>query len=225
MPSDNRAARMLAAKILLPAVPPGTLARPRLESRLDGALERRLTLVSGGAGFGKSTLVASWAARVHSAWYALSPEDQEPLLLADGLFEALRLRVPSLPDELPAPDAPRGPEAEADAFVRVEAAASLLCEALAERLGRDLVLVVEDVHELDGAVASAHLLERLCREAAARRASRADVARGAPVRRRPAPWARPGTRARRGRARVHRRRGEGAPARRVGGSRRRACAQ
>ncbi len=165
MAAHNRAARLLAAKILLPAVPPSTLARPRLESRLDGALDRRLTLVSAGAGFGKSTLVASWAARVNSAWYALSAEDQEALLLADGLLQALRLREPNLPEELIGLDSARGPEAEADALVRVEAAASLICEGLAKRLGRDLVLVVEDVHELDNAVASVHLLERLCREA------------------------------------------------------------
>ena len=165
MAADNRAARLFAAKILLPAVPPTTLARPRLESRLHGALERRLTIVSAGAGFGKSTLVASWAARVSSAWYALSAEDQEPLLLAEGLFRALRLRMPDLPDELPALDAARGPEAEADVLVQVEAAASLICEALAERLRRDLVLVVEDAHELEDAAASVHLLERLCLEA------------------------------------------------------------
>jgi DNA-binding SARP family transcriptional activator/tetratricopeptide (TPR) repeat protein len=165
MPADNRAARLHAGKILLPAVPPTTLARPRLEARLDGALERRVTLLSAGAGYGKSTLVASWAARNHSAWYALSPEDQEALLLADGLLRALRLRVPNLPDELPAHDAARGPETDADVLVRVQVAASLICEALAARLGRDLVLVVEDVHELDGAAAAAHLLERLCREA------------------------------------------------------------
>ena len=165
MAADNRAARLHAGKILLPAVPPTTLARPRLDARLDGALERRVTLLSAGAGYGKSTLVASWAARAHSAWYALSPEDQEALLLADGLLRALRLRVPNLPDELPPHDAARGPEADADVLVRVQVAASLICEALAARLGRDLVLVVEDVHELDGAAASAHLLERLCREA------------------------------------------------------------
>jgi DNA-binding SARP family transcriptional activator len=165
MAADNRAEPSLAAKILLPAVPPRTLERPRLESRLDGALERRLTLVGAGAGFGKSTLVASWAARVHSAWYALSPEDRDAVLLADGLLRALRLRLPNLPDELPAPDAARGPGADADVLGRVEAAASLMCEALSQGLGRDLVLVVEDVHELDGALDSAHLLERLCLEA------------------------------------------------------------
>lgn len=165
MAADNPAARSLAAKILLPAVPPTTLARPALESRLDEALARRLALVIAGAGWGKSTLVAAWAARHHCAWYALSPEDRAPLLLADGLARAIRLREPSLPDELVPLDVARGPDADAEAAVRAGVAASLLCEAVADRLGRDLVLVVEDVHELGEASVSTHLLESLCREA------------------------------------------------------------
>jgi ATP/maltotriose-dependent transcriptional regulator MalT/DNA-binding SARP family transcriptional activator len=165
MGADNSAARSLAAKILIPAVPPTTLARSVLESRLDEALTRRLTLVIAGPGFGKSTLVASWAAHVHSAWYALSPEDRAPLPLADRLVQALRLRVPSLPHELAPLDAARGPDADADALARVEVAASLLSEAVAERLGRDLALVVEDVHELEGPSPATRLLESLCRQA------------------------------------------------------------
>jgi len=37
--------------------------RPELISRLSDGLERRLTLVSAPAGYGKTTLIAEWAAR------------------------------------------------------------------------------------------------------------------------------------------------------------------
>jgi ATP/maltotriose-dependent transcriptional regulator MalT/DNA-binding SARP family transcriptional activator len=165
MAAGNPTARALAAKILLPAVPPMTLARPTLESRLDEVLDRRLALVIAGAGYGKSTLVAGWAERVHAAWYALTPEDCTPLSLAAGMLGALRLRVPALPSELGSLDATGGPEGEADVFLRAELAASILCELLANELGRELVLVVEDVNELVGCDASLHLLESLCSEA------------------------------------------------------------
>lgn len=115
MAADHPAARSLASKLVLPAVPPTTLARSGTESRLEEPLERRLTLVIAGAGFGKSTLVASWAARQHCAWYTLSPEDRAPLPLADGLARAIPLREPRFPDELIPLDVARGPEAEADA--------------------------------------------------------------------------------------------------------------
>lgn len=57
--------RTLTAKSLAPAVPPTTLPRPQLESRLVEALSRRLTTVVAGAGFGKSTLLAGWASDVN----------------------------------------------------------------------------------------------------------------------------------------------------------------
>ena len=95
MSAQNPAAGARAAKIVLPAVPPTALPRPALEARLDEALHRRLTLVFAGAGFGKSTLVAAWASRVHAAWYALAADDSAPLALAEGLVAALRLRLPA----------------------------------------------------------------------------------------------------------------------------------
>jgi ATP/maltotriose-dependent transcriptional regulator MalT/DNA-binding SARP family transcriptional activator len=145
-------------------VPPTTLPRPALQSRLDEALARRVTVVVAGPGFGKSTLAALWAAHVHSAWCTLAPEDRAPLRLADRLVQALRLQVPTLGHELPL-DAARGPDAHRDAEASVETAASVLSEALAEQLAGDLALVVEDVHELGGPGVAAQLLEGLCRQA------------------------------------------------------------
>jgi DNA-binding SARP family transcriptional activator/tetratricopeptide (TPR) repeat protein len=165
MAAGNPTARAPAAKILLPAVPPTTLARPALESRLDDVLDRRLALVVAGAGFGKSTLVAAWAERVHAAWYALTSEDRSPLSLAAGILRALRLRVPSLPPELGPLDATAGPEGETDVLLRAELAASMLCDLLADKLSRELVLVIEDVQEVVGYDAAVHLLESLCSEA------------------------------------------------------------
>ena len=46
--------------------------RPRLEARLDEAFGRRLTTVVGGAGYGKTTLLAEWARDVQSGWHTAS---------------------------------------------------------------------------------------------------------------------------------------------------------
>ncbi|MCC6619313.1 MAG: LuxR family transcriptional regulator, partial [Chloroflexi bacterium] len=48
------------------------LRRPHLERILDEALTRRLTTVVADAGFGKSTLLASWAAARPVAWYGIA---------------------------------------------------------------------------------------------------------------------------------------------------------
>jgi ATP/maltotriose-dependent transcriptional regulator MalT len=47
---------------------PWLIERPRLEARLDDAFGKRLTLVVGGAGFGKSTLLGAWTADLVSSW-------------------------------------------------------------------------------------------------------------------------------------------------------------
>jgi LuxR family maltose regulon positive regulatory protein len=51
---------ILTTKLLLPPRRLDWVIRPRLTKRLDQGLQRRLTLISAPAGFGKTTLVASW---------------------------------------------------------------------------------------------------------------------------------------------------------------------
>ena len=56
----NRAALFSAAKFLPPRRPDTYVERPRLSARLDGSTRTRLTLVTGPAGSGKSTLVGGF---------------------------------------------------------------------------------------------------------------------------------------------------------------------
>ncbi len=159
--------RTPASKILPLALPAAWVDRPELLRRLDDVGARRLVTVVAGAGFGKSTLLAAWVARVHGAWYSLQPEDASLLNLLRGLVDALRLRLPNLPDELgTALASSLGPDAEelapADGF------AAALGQALELQLSSDLVLVLDDVHELPIGGPSARLVEGLARHAPAR---------------------------------------------------------
>src|SRR6266516_2069176 len=148
----NRASQSstLATKLVPPPSPPSLIPRPRLEARLGEALERRLTVVVAAAGFGKSTLLATWAGSVNSAWYGLTGEDAALGTLLRGAHAALRLRVPGLPSDLAGVFAAPGPDAAHDEVGRAQAAAAALSQALQEQLTRDLVFVLDDVHELDG---------------------------------------------------------------------------
>ena len=156
--------RTPASKILPPALPAAWVDRPELLRRLDDVGARRLVTVVAGAGFGKSTLLAAWVARVHGAWYSLASEDASLPNLLRGLVDALRLRLPNLPDELgTALASSLGPDAEelapADGF------AAALGQALELQLSSDLVLVLDDVHELPTGGPSARLVEGLARHA------------------------------------------------------------
>ena len=156
--------RTPATKILPPVLPAAWVDRPELLRRLDEVGARRLTTVVAGAGFGKSTLLAAWAARVHSAWYSLQPEDASLPTFLRGLVDALRLRLPNLPDELGTVLASSlGPDN--DDLARADVLAAALGEALELQLGSDLVLILDDVHELPAGGPSARLVEGLARNA------------------------------------------------------------
>ena len=148
-----------ASKTLTPSVPPVTIARPVLEDRLDESLGRRLTTVVAGAGFGKTTLLASWGQRVDCAWYTIDRRDLELGALASGLAVALRRKVARLPAYLS--EVPSRPGGEDPG--RASALAMHLSEALQDLLAVDLVLVVDDIQELEAGSPSARLLEGLCR--------------------------------------------------------------
>ena len=153
-------------KLRPPAPPAPLLPRERLLEPLDEVLARRLTTVVAGAGFGKSTLLSAWAAGVNCAWYSASAEDASLAAFARGLADALRLRVPGLPpDAAGAVTAVAGPGAEEDEPARARGFAAAVCEALQSELRRDLVLVVDDVHELEASPGAIQVIESLCRQA------------------------------------------------------------
>jgi LuxR family maltose regulon positive regulatory protein len=76
---------VLTTKFLIPPKRLDWVIRPRLTRRLDQGLQRRLTLISAPAGFGKTTLVASWlhglVNRQHIAprigWLSLEEDDND----------------------------------------------------------------------------------------------------------------------------------------------------
>jgi ATP/maltotriose-dependent transcriptional regulator MalT/DNA-binding SARP family transcriptional activator len=160
----------LSVKLVPPVIGPSYLARPRLQALLEEVTRKRLTVVVAGPGFGKSTLLASWAAAGNAAWYSLGPEDAQMPTLARGLIDALRLRVPGLASELSAVMAPGSSQgaAEEEGVSRAYAFAQFLAQALEESLGRELVLVLDDLDEAKSSLATGQLIASFCRQAPSR---------------------------------------------------------
>jgi LuxR family transcriptional regulator, maltose regulon positive regulatory protein len=71
---------LLATKLGIPQLRRDRLGRSRLIERLDQGMAREVLLVCTPAGFGKTTLLAAWAAgaRWPVAWLSLDPEDNDP---------------------------------------------------------------------------------------------------------------------------------------------------
>lgn len=157
------ARRTSAAKLRPPVLSGAYLRREALWRLLEEGRERRLTVVTAGPGYGKSSLLAAWAGETGSAWYTLTETDRTLASFARGLVEGLRGRLPWLAAEL-APGLGVAPAV--DERTRAESLAALLCERL-EQAGGSTLLVLDDVQELEEGSASARLLETLCRQAPA----------------------------------------------------------
>jgi LuxR family maltose regulon positive regulatory protein len=82
----------VSSRLALSRLPPTVVERERLLALLDGALLRPLTLLSVAAGWGKTTLLATWASQHqgHVAWLALDELDTSPTRFWVSLIVALR---------------------------------------------------------------------------------------------------------------------------------------
>ena len=92
MGSDRPFAPLLAAKQAIPILRGGTIHRDRLESQLRTA-DTPLTLVVAPAGWGKTTLLSSWARgdpEVRVAWVSLDENDDEPMRFWRYVLSALQ---------------------------------------------------------------------------------------------------------------------------------------
>ena len=76
-------APLVEAKLALPSLRHGVVDRPRVRRALDPGRDAALTLVAAPAGYGKTTAVRDWCARLDAAlaWVALDAGDNDPVLL------------------------------------------------------------------------------------------------------------------------------------------------
>ena len=89
------ASPLLETKLYVPRWRTGLVPRARLIERLDRGTERKLTLVSAPAGFGKTTLLAEWLAAIPAAerpaaWVSLDQSDNDPALFWAYFITALQ---------------------------------------------------------------------------------------------------------------------------------------
>lgn len=90
---------VLATRLYAPRPRPDRVARPALLALLDGALHVPLTVVIAPAGFGKTTLAATWIAGrppAAIAWLSLSDDDNDPTTFVRYLVAALQTVAPDI---------------------------------------------------------------------------------------------------------------------------------
>jgi len=130
-------------KLRPPVVGPHYVRRPRLLELLDDMVTAPLTVVVAPAGAGKTSLLAGWASEssLASAWLSLDGADRDGVQLWSGVMAALDQLAPGSGDRATARLRRRGGVLEA---------VSRLVDDLHERDRPPAVLVVDDLHLVDG---------------------------------------------------------------------------
>lgn len=133
--------------------PPGPdderIERPSVDELLNRAVKRRVCVVIGAAGWGKSTAVATWSRGRPTAWLRHEDHDGQADRLLASLVGALRTYAPG--QDAPAADPDHPGSSVAD-----------LCAWLHGVQSEDLVLVLDDLHWLPPDSAAAAVVEGLC---------------------------------------------------------------
>jgi LuxR family maltose regulon positive regulatory protein len=133
---------LLATKLHIPIRAEGLIERASLLGQLEAIRTRRLTLISAPAGFGKTTLLADWAARTGfpTAWLSLDANDNDPQRFLSYVVAALRTVAPGFGEKLQqALD--RGATPPAETML------AMLVNELAE-VQQNLLLVLDDYHAI-----------------------------------------------------------------------------
>jgi LuxR family maltose regulon positive regulatory protein len=148
-------------KIRLPA-PPSSVARPRLDDHATAILAYPITIVSAGAGFGKTTILHAWAKRCSEfadvAWLGLDEGDASVHAFASYLDASLRRALPALGPSVPAMLA----EGTVEPATLARALVNELFNVV-EDATRDTVVFLDDFHTVQGEQSIRDLVGELLR--------------------------------------------------------------
>ena len=137
---------LLETKLYIPKRRPRFVSRPRLIERLSEGIERKLTLVSAPAGFGKTTVLAEWLAATPASeraagWVSLDQSDNDPALFWAYFIAALqKVRSEVGHNALSLMQVPQPPPLE-----------SVLTTLINEinAIEEDFALILDDYHVID----------------------------------------------------------------------------
>ena len=133
-------ARFAVTKFRPPTLPATLVTRPVLQDRLMAGAGRRLTVVVGSAGAGKSVLLSSWAAARSpgpTSWLSCDEADANPVRFWAGFIEAPRAVVPEF-------GADAADLLAMDAVMSADVTASIANDAA--KLPAGSAVVVDDYH-------------------------------------------------------------------------------
>ena len=146
---------LLRTKIYIPPTRPDLVPRPRLIQRLNEGLNRKLTLISAPAGYGKTTLLSEWVHQtdLNVAWLSLDTEDNDPARFLAYVIAALQT-IPGLQEEKLGGSIPASAESLPPQGIQAVLTALIndITEFCSHRPRQPCVLVLDDYHVIEAPV-------------------------------------------------------------------------
>ena len=135
--------QLLTTKLYIPPPRPDLVPRPRLINQLKAGLYTKLILLSAPAGFGKTTLVCTWAKQVGRpvAWLSLDEGDNDLARFLTYFVAALQTIDTDIGQGLLA-------VLQSPGAVNIEAVLTTLLNEIAE-FPDDVVLILDDYHVIE----------------------------------------------------------------------------
>ncbi|GIE36195.1 LuxR family transcriptional regulator [Actinoplanes italicus] len=145
---------LISVKVAQPRIARAGVDRQRLFELLDSAMDTPVTLISAGAGWGKTMLVSAWAraAKFPVAWLSLDRHDNDPQLF--WAYVVAALRSAGLIDA-------GNPLAAMAAVPACDRERARFLAAGLNELPDPSVLVIDDFHEIDDPAVLAAMAELL----------------------------------------------------------------
>jgi LuxR family transcriptional regulator, maltose regulon positive regulatory protein len=134
---------ILATKLFVPVPQPNVVRRSRLSRLLGKGLDRKLSLISAPAGFGKTTLISQWLSEQDRpvAWLSLDEGESDPTRFLSYLIAALRTAAPDAGERAMT-------EVQSAKPAPIESILTILLNELAE-ISVNFVIVLDDYHRVD----------------------------------------------------------------------------
>ncbi|MBI4731054.1 MAG: hypothetical protein HY781_02805 [Chloroflexi bacterium] len=142
---------IIQSQLVPPRPRKSLLRRPRLDARLETALDATLIIVQAGTGYGKSTALASLSEEGHCLfWYTITEPDRDPLLFLIHLFSAFGEYGQNALHSL-----------ETNDGLVTPAALTPLLNTLTRRIRENAILVLDDFHLVSSVDEIIDLLKKL----------------------------------------------------------------
>ena len=131
---------LLETKLFIPPQRPDLVLRPHLIDLMERGMSGDLIVISAPAGFGKSTLAASWAQRSQEsiAWLSLDEDDNDPARFLSYIVASFQKQFPSFGGDLQN-------TLQSSQLPQLEPLLTLLIQEISS-LDSPVCLVLDDIH-------------------------------------------------------------------------------